>query len=85
MHMQALAPSLFVFSVVSSRHAVKQNHHGSLQPGDNIDVFLLPNRPMTFHNVIVVSYQATECGMRREAGHARVSLLRLGFRWEHLR
>lgn len=64
MHMQALAPSLFVFSVVSSRHAVKQNHHGSTQPGDNIDVFLLPSRPMTFHNVIAVSHPAAECGVR---------------------
>lgn len=64
MHMQALAPSLFVFSVVLSRHAVKQNHHGSMQPGDNIDVFSLPSRPMTFHNVIVVSNPAAECGTR---------------------
>lgn len=46
--------------VVSSRHAVKQNHHGSMQPGDNIDVFLLPSRPMTFHNVIVVLHPAAE-------------------------
>lgn len=62
--MQALAPSLFVLSVVSSRHIVKQNHHGSMQPGDNIDVFLLPSGPMTFHNVIVVLHAAAECGIR---------------------
>lgn len=64
LRMQALAPSLFVLSVVSSRHAVEQNHHGSMQPGDNIDVFLLPSGPMTFHNVIVVSHPAAECRMR---------------------
>lgn len=41
-HRQTLAPSLFVFSVVSPRHAVKQNHHDSMQPEDNIDVVFAP-------------------------------------------